>query len=342
MPIRLKLAASLVVCTLALAGCAKDATKPDTGADAMTLNVGQISNSIGFFPLFVAETEGYFKQEGLSLGERPRLGTGAKLVAALQSGSIDVAAGVMTDGFNMYRINDKTRLIESLIDEYYVDVVAGSGIPAANDTKPLIDRIAALKGKKIGITGPGSGTEALMVYLLDQAKLSEKKDVTLVNLGSNESAALGALKSGRVDALSFFQPVGQQAEASGIGRIYISPARGDIPDLEGQLHGAVFTTTDVMSRKGKAIAAFYRAIGKAEQIIHRAPAMCQELLQRYQDTLNTKVVKALVTTLAHEVPIDPAPEKASYDQAVVFHEETGLIKVAPKFDDFVTGIDFTS
>jgi NitT/TauT family transport system substrate-binding protein len=340
--IRLKLAVSLAVCTLALAGCAKDDTKPDAGVDAMTLNVGQISNSIAFFPLFVAETEGYFKQEGVTLGARPRLGTGAKLTAALQSGSIDVAAGVMTDAFNMYQANDKTRLIESLIDEYYVDVVAGPGIPTADDTKPLVARIAALKGKKIGITGPGSGTEALVVYLLDQANLSEKKDITLVNLGSNNAAALAALKSGRVDALSFFQPVGQQAEASGVGRIYISPARGDVPELRGQLHGAVFTTTDVISRKGKAVAAFYRAIGKAEQVIHRDPAKFQALLQKYQSTLSPEVIKALVVTLAREVPLDPAPDKASYDQAVDFHEETGLIKVAPEFDDFVVGIDFTS
>jgi ABC-type nitrate/sulfonate/bicarbonate transport system substrate-binding protein len=333
---------ALAACALLLAGCAKHDDKPATGADAMTLNVGQTSNSAAFFPLFVAESQGYFKQEGLTLGERPRLGTGAKLAAALQSGSIDVAAGVMTDAFNLYRINNKTRVIESLTNEYYIDVIAGPNIPAANDTKPLAARIAALKGKKIGITGPGSGTEALMVYLLKQAKLSEKKDVTLVNLGSDNSAALGALKTGRVDALSFFQPVGQQVVASDIGRIFISPARGDIPALKGELHGAVFTTTEVVSRKGKAVAAFYRAIAKAEQTIHGDPAKVEALLQKYQTTMNTDAVKALVPALQAEVPTDPAPDRAGYDKAVKFHEETGLIKDAPAFDTLVTSVNGNS
>ena len=124
----------------------------------MRLNVGQISNSVAFFPIFVAENQGYFKAEGLTLGDRPRLGTGAKLAAAVQAGSIDVAGGVMTDAFNLYKINAKTRVVGALVDEYYVDIIAGTGIPSSLDGAPLAERVKALRGKKIGITGPGSGT----------------------------------------------------------------------------------------------------------------------------------------------------------------------------------------
>ena len=166
-------------------GCADQGgtTEAATGADAMTLNVGQISDSAAFFPLYVAEQEGYFTDEGLTLGERPRLGTGAKLAAAVQSDSIDVAAGVMTDAFNLYKINDDAKLVGALVNAYYVDIVAAPSIPASLDEAPLADRVNALKGKNIGITGPGSGTEALIVYLLKQQGLSPTEDVTLVNLG---------------------------------------------------------------------------------------------------------------------------------------------------------------
>ncbi|MEU3454966.1 ABC transporter substrate-binding protein [Micromonospora sp. NPDC006766] len=333
-----------VSAALLAAGCANKggSSEPVTGTDAMRLNVGQISDSVAFFPLFVAEQEGYFKAEGLTLGERPRLGTGAKLAAAVQSGSIDIAGGVMTDAFNLYKVNNKARVVGSLVDAYYVDIIAGPGIPSAGDSAPMTERIQALRGKKIGMTGPGSGTEALVNYLFKQANLDPKTDATLVNLGADASAAIGALKAGRVDALSFFQPIGQQAVATGVGRIYISPARGDVPALKDAIHGALFTTRDVIDRKGKAVAAFLRAIAKAEQTINGDPAKTGELLQKYQKTMNPQTVEALVPVLQAEIPDAPTPNEAGYNVSADFHRQTGLVPNPPAYADIVPSEWITS
>lgn len=319
--------------TLILAGCSRSNSEPATGADAMKLNVGQISDSVAFFPIFVAEDQGYFKDEGLTLGDRPRLGTGAKLAAALQSGSIDVAGGVMTDAFNLYKINPKTRLVGSLVDQYYVDVIAGPNIPRSVDGAPLAEKVKALEGKKIGITGPGSGTEALLTELLSQQGLSAKSDITMVNLGGDASAAIGALKAKRVDALSFFQPVGQQAEATKVGRIFISPARGDVPELADAVHGVLFTTQNVIDRKPMAVAAFLRAIATAEKLITSNPAETKELLQKYQKTLPESTVDALVPVLQKEIPADPLPVEGAYDKSAAFHQDSGLVSSPPSFSD---------
>ncbi len=329
--------AVLAVAALITAGCADNGSDaaPAKGADAMRLNIGQTSDSVAFFPLFVAEQEGYFKDEGLQLGDRPRLGTGAKLAAALQSGSIDVAGGVMTDAYNLYKINDKTKLISILNNEYYVDVVAGNKIPAGLDAQPLTAKVKALQGKKIGITGPGSGTEALLIYLLKQQGMDPKSDITMVNLGADASAAIGALKTGRVDALSFFQPIGQQAVATGVGRIFISPARGDIPAMQAETHGVAFTTQTVLDRKGPAVQAFIRAIGKAEETIHGDPAKVTALFKQYQETLDPKAIAALVPILQAEVPQEPTPQPDGYAKAAAFHQESGLIAAPPAFGDIV-------
>jgi ABC-type nitrate/sulfonate/bicarbonate transport system substrate-binding protein len=329
----------LALATLITAGCADQGSDPPaTGKDAMRLNIGQTSDSVAFFPLFVAEQEGYFKDEGLTLGDRPRLGTGAKLAAALQSGSIDVAAGVMTDAYNLYKINGRTKLISTLTDEYYVDIVAGDKVPASLDSQPLAAKVKALKGAKIGITGPGSGTEALLIYLLKQQGMDPKSDITMVNLGSDASAAIGALKTGRVDALSFFQPIGQQAEATGVGRIFISPVRGDIPAMKAQTHGVAFTTQTVIDRKGPAVQAFVRAIGKAEETIHGdgdQTAKVTELFKQYQKTLNPKAITALIPILQAEMPEQPTPQADGYAKAAAFHQESGLIAAPPAFGTIV-------
>ena len=327
---------------IVLSGCASSGaadTSADTSASAgeeLTLNVGQISNSVAFFPIFVAENEGFFTDEGLTLGEdRPRLGTGAKLAAALQSGSIDVGGGVMTDAFNLYKVNDEARIIGSLVDSYYVDIIVGDEFDGADVDAPLAERIQSLKGKTIGMTGPGSGTEAFINYLLMQENIDPSTEVTLVNLGADSSAAIGALKTHKVDALSFFQPIGQQAETTDVGSIYISPTRGDVPTLDGAMHGIVFTTQSVIDEKGPAVAAFLRGIARAEEVIQGDSADVAALFELYQSGMEPATVEALVPILQSEMPGDPQPSEDGYQKSADFHLQTGLVEDPPTFAEIV-------
>jgi NitT/TauT family transport system substrate-binding protein len=310
-----------------LAGCAtRESTTPPG-----VLNVGQISDSVAFFPLFIAEQQRYFADEGIQLGERPRLGTGAKVAAALKSGSIDLGAGVITDAFNLAKIEKGTRLVTSLVTEYYVDIVVPPNFPGPEASAPVAEKVRSLVGKRIGITGPGSGTEALVTYLFGTIGRDAAKDATLVNLGSAATAAIGAMKANRVDALSFFQPIGQQAEAAKAGKIFISPARGDVPELRGALHGLVFSTEKLLDRKKNEIAGFQRAIGRVLGDIHRDPVLSRQLLGKFLKGTDPKALDAIIPILQREVPLTPDIQQGSYDTSRKFHLDSGLIKKAPDY-----------
>ncbi|GAB2795699.1 ABC transporter substrate-binding protein [Amycolatopsis magusensis] len=314
-----------------LAGCAqRESTTP-----AGVLNIGQISNSVAFLPLFVAETKGYFTAEGITLGDRPRLGTGAKVAAALKSGSVDLGAGVITDAFNLAKIEDGARIVSSLVTEFYVDIVVPPAFAGPGDGAPLEAKIAALTGKSIGITGPASGTEALVSYLFGSIGRNAATDATLVNLGSATTAAIGALKANRVDALAFFQPIAQQAEAANIGRTYLSPARGDVPGLRGALHGVVFSTRELLDRKRDEVAGFQRAMQHALDDIHSDPAAARTLLGQYLKDTDPKALDALVPILGREIPASPEVQRTSYDTALKFHLDSGLIKKTFGYDQVI-------
>ena len=312
-------------------GCAQRTSTTPAGV----LNVGQISNSVAFFPLFIAEQQGFFTDEGVTLGDRPRLGTGAKVAAALKSGSIDVGAGVITDAFNLAKIDDGTRIVSSLVSEYYVDIVVPPWYDGPPDDASQEDKAKSLVGKAIGITGPASGTEALVKYLFGSIGKNAATDATLVNLGSVATAAIGALKSKRVDALAFFQPIAQQAEAAGVGRAYISPARGDVPSLRGALHGVTFSTRKLLDRKQKEIVGFQRAIQRALTVVHQDPARTRTLLGEYLKSSKPKTLDALMPILPREIPTTPALNKKAYQTAVKFHLDSGLIRKAPAFADVI-------
>jgi NitT/TauT family transport system substrate-binding protein len=322
----------LVAAPLALAvGCAQRTSTTPAGV----LNVGQISNSVAFFPLFIAENQGYFTDEGITMGDRPRLGTGAKVAAALKSGSVDVGAGVITDAFNLAKIDDGTRIVSSLVAEYYVDIVVPPSFDGPGDDASLSAKAKALVGKTIGITGPASGTEALVKYLFGSIGRNAATDSTLVNLGSVPTAAIGALKSRRVDVLAFFQPIAQQAEAAGVGRTYISPARGDIPSLRGALHGVTFSTRKLLDRKKEEIVGFQRAMQRALTDIHDDPEQARALLGEYLKNSNPKALDALMPILVKEVPAAPTVEEKAYQTAVKFHLDSGLVRKAPDYANVI-------
>lgn len=301
-----------------------------------TLNVGVISNSVAFFPLYVARQQGYFADEHLDVPTFPVLGTGARVAAALAGGSIDVAAGVMTDAYNLAKTGKTPKVIAALVNSYYVDIVVSGSAKVAPANASLLTKIKSLKGLSIGITGPGSGTSALVTYLFQLAGMNPATDATEVSLGSSPTAVLNALKSGRVQALAFFQPIGQEAEADGIGSIYISPSRGDIPALNGDVHGVIYTDTSNLAGKQQAIEEFVAAVAKAEQFIHASsPATVQSLLSKYEPTMKPATVAAIVPVLQKEIPAEPTISPAAYQIAATFHKTAGLVANPGSYADMI-------
>ncbi|WP_210584519.1 ABC transporter substrate-binding protein [Streptomyces sp. GESEQ-35] len=318
--------------TLTGAGCAESGASTAVGK----LSVGQVSASIAFFPMFIATEKGYFKDEGVTFDDPPILGNGSKVAAALKSGSIELGGSVMTDVFKLSEVESDIRLVANLVDKYYIDIVTGEKFDGAAVDATLEKRIESLRGKKIGITGPGSGTEALVVYLFTKGGMDAKKDAELVNLGSEPSAALGALKSGQVDALSFAQPLAQQAEGDGVGTTYISPCRGDIPDLVHASHGVLYTTASIQKDKAKEIAAFQRALTRARKDIHGDDsAEVRKLLAEYRSGMSETTLDALLPLLKDEIPATNGFKRSSFDTAAEFHKFSGLIDKDPDYDRLV-------
>jgi NitT/TauT family transport system substrate-binding protein len=81
-------------------------------------------------------------------------------------------------------------------------------------TRPDIRDVAGLKGKKIGLSGIGSGPYYLVMELLKRQGLAGGKDVTILVTGA-QSSSFGALASGAVDATSLSPPFMFKAQDAG-------------------------------------------------------------------------------------------------------------------------------
>ena len=167
-------------------------------------------------PIFVGVEKGFFKQFGVE-PELVYFQAAAPISTAVAAGQIDVGAtgltaatfNIVLGGEHMWIVADKGR---EWPDHRLTAIVVHRDLYDAG-----VRTIAALKGKRIGITQLGSTFHYQIGNILEKDGMS-LKDVTLVPLQAMP-AALEALKGKRIDAVILPQPFPGRAEADGFGRI---------------------------------------------------------------------------------------------------------------------------
>lgn len=311
----------------ALAAAAAAVAAPCRIRAATAFSVGQIGNSIAFFPVFVAQNQGFFRDAGLDV-TLTAFQSGTLVGTAVTSGSVDAGCGVITDVFALLRAGRSAKVIGSLVDGYYIDIIASNQLLAATKlsrASRLADRIDALKGKKIGITGPGSGTEALIVYLLKSRNIDPTRDVELVNMGTDQAAILVALRTGRIDGVSFAWPLSMIVETQNVGKALIVPAAGDVPAMRGEVQGVMYARDEVLRRKEDDLVAFVHAIGRAEALIRQDPTRMRALLKQYDANMSDASTDKLFDAYLPILPNQARVGVAAYEKAVAFHRAIGYI-----------------
>ncbi|HTW84409.1 MAG TPA: ABC transporter substrate-binding protein [Candidatus Sulfotelmatobacter sp.] len=303
------------------------------------LNVGTIGHSMAHFALYLAQQEGYFGQNGVDIGKPTELSTGALVGTAVTSGSIDVGSSPITDVFSLAKAGRSAKIIAVSMAAFYVDLIASTKLMQSANLRtdsPLEDKVRALRGKNIGITGPGSGTEALVKYLLETQKIDPTRDVQLINVGANIASVLAALRTNRIDAVSFAWPLGQQAQVEGIGETLISPARGDVPAMDHQMHGVIYATQDVIDHKREAIEGFIRGYARACSTIINEPVKAREVLTSFYPGMEPRALELTFQVFRlRAVPSSPIPDRQGYEKAIKFHLAEGLITQEYPYDSLV-------
>src|ERR671921_349839 len=86
-------------------------------------------------------------------------------------------------------------------------------IAARKDRAGEIKSAADLKGRKIGVTAPGSSTALIAQYAMVKAGL-KPTDAAFIGVGGG-AGAVAAMKKGEIDAISHLDPVVAKLEADG-------------------------------------------------------------------------------------------------------------------------------
>jgi NitT/TauT family transport system substrate-binding protein len=159
-----------------------------------------------YLPLTISEQLGYFKAEGLDV-EISDFAGGAKALQALMGGSADVVNGAYEHTINMQARNQ-------YIQEFVLMGRAPQiSLGVSTKTLPGFKGLADLRGKKIGVSAPGSSTNMVANLVLSRAGV-KATDVSYVGVGTS-SGAIAAIRAGQIDAISNTDPIMTMLEQRG-------------------------------------------------------------------------------------------------------------------------------
>ncbi|MCD6682066.1 MAG: ABC transporter substrate-binding protein [Burkholderiaceae bacterium] len=161
-----------------------------------------------YLPLTIAEQLGYFKEQGLNV-EILDFAGGSAALRAVVGGSADVVSGAYEHTISLQANNQyfKAFVLQGRAPQIAIGV----------STKAKYSSPADMKGMKIGVSAPGSSTNMVANYFLSKHGM-KASDVSYIGVGTG-SAAIAAIESGQIDALSNVDPVMTMLEQRGAVKI---------------------------------------------------------------------------------------------------------------------------
>ena len=201
----------------------------------VVLGVGG-KTAVVYLPLTVVERLGYFKDEGLDVVIQD-LQAGSRALQALIGGSVEVVTGGYDHTIQMQALG-RDIVAFVLLNRY-----PGLVLAVRKDLESEIRSISDLKGRRVGITAPGSSTHIFVNYLLIKSGL-RPTDASIVST-SVGAQAVAAVQNRLVDAISNVEPAISLLDERGLIRVLADTrtAQGTRAVLGGEYPFASLYTT---------------------------------------------------------------------------------------------------
>jgi len=220
--VKIASAATAAALVAALAACSSSSSSTASGSTAgsnassmptVTLMVGGIDKQI-YLPYQLAQDLGFYKKYGVNVQLSTEQAGGVGAETAMVSGQVDMAGA-----WYVHAIDFQAK------GKNVVDVVQLSGAPGEREmcaTGSGITSPAQWRGKALGVTDIGSGTDELTLYLAARYHLTSK-EINRTGVGAGPTF-VAALQNHRIACGMTTQPTVGAVEKQGIGTSVINLA----------------------------------------------------------------------------------------------------------------------
>lgn len=160
-------------------------------------------------PALVAYANGYFAEEGVEVTDFVT-GSGGTLRTAMIAKEFDLGLFAFVHVPIARLGGSPWKAVLSTHDQEIFSLVVRS------ELKDKVKRIEDLRGLKVGFSTPGAGSWYMGSVYLKKAGLDPERDVQYISLGGDPGVIYTALKTGRVDAFSAWEPTTTRVIEEGV------------------------------------------------------------------------------------------------------------------------------
>jgi NitT/TauT family transport system substrate-binding protein len=200
-----------IILVLILSACGSTSTGGGSGNIPLKIMVGGLSKQI-YLPNMLTQQLGYFKQEGLDVTLIDE--------ASGQSSENEVLAGQVDAGSGSYNhtieLQAAGKQMEAVV---LLNVAPGEAEIVSAKVASQIHSVKDLKGRNLGVTELGSGTQTLTTALLHNAGIAANQ-VHFIPVGAGDTF-IAALQQGRIDAGMTTEPTISRILSTGVGKVLV-------------------------------------------------------------------------------------------------------------------------
>ncbi len=240
---------------------------PAFGAEEIVLT--QPVDSLSFFPVYVARSLGYFKDEGINLRVLSSAGGGPHIQAVL-AGKAQFTASPGTYQLNALKEGQKLIGVIDLLNRNVIGAVIHKDVAGRlgiTEDTPFEEKIKKLKGLTLGITRPGALTDNVARQLVRMAGYEPGKDVRILGVGG-ASAIVPALENRKIDVMLISTPHPERAIGEGFGMWFVNNAKGENPRLREFMMTSLMATPEYIEANPELTRKMVRALKRSLAYIH--------------------------------------------------------------------------
>ena len=319
-------------------GAASTLGFPRGAMAAETVLITQAVTALAFIQNYVAKSQGFFDDEGVKAQLIDTRGGGPDVQMVL-AGRADFTTNDGAQIIPAIQEGKSMVCVLSLLNRSIINVTMSSKAAektGVTEDSPFEQKVAALKGLRIGVTRPGALTWQIARSNLINAGMNPDSDAEIIGIGS-ASALAAALENDNVDVMYISVPIGDRIVSRGNGITLIDNARGEDPNIPNFIMEGLWVTPEYLEEKPELVGATVKALKRASAfIIESEPEKVADAVSGLFGSIDREVLVAACTRVAKAVSADGKISESDLHYTTQVLRTNGFLKreftVADIFD----------
>ena len=289
-------------------------------------------------PVYLAESRGFFKEEGLEV-DITSTGGGGPDIRALIAGDVEFSFTTGDQVIIAHQEGKPLVMVMSGLNKVFINWAIHKEAAKAKgitESSPLTEKLKALKGLIVGVTNPAALTAHLAHFVIRKAGFVPQQDVQVIPIGAGPTW-LAALENRKVDVALTAPPVPETAISRGHAIMFINNAKGEDPSISEFLMENLVARPETLKKDPDLVRRMVRALVKANKwALGSPPEQVADALKatfaKTDPAIHLDGVRAVLSTLS--------PDGRTTEKSVQATQEVldvaGLLKKKVAYSDIVS------